>query len=227
MDNIEKAIQFLVNPQRDFIGVKGYELSDIESSLHVGQESIKKLRGNGKPKSIDPFVDTVKLLFDRNIPGTEKLSVVIDEDWHNSNDPEFMFAGRHCVKGTDGAKLVGDLDKYRWEENVFILRTNSINVGTHPHYHQFMKTIVGDTRTEKMRVGAFGVWTNIKVEYLLLNLQTNFPNFPPALIGICEPLTATTDHRMHEAAIEKFELIGYRVFEEIPEYLEWMGLELG
>ena len=44
-------------------------------------------------------------MFDANIPGSERISVVLDEDWHNSTHPEFEIFGRHCVKGTDGARL--------------------------------------------------------------------------------------------------------------------------
>ena len=224
MKQIEKAIQFLVNPQKDFIGRMASDQDGPPSNLHVGKEAVTKLRGNGESNSVDPFVETTKLLFDSNRSGTEKVSVVLDEDWHNSNEPEFMFSGRHCVKGTDGAKLVGDLDLYRWEENVHVLRANSLNVGAHPHYGQILKTIVGDTEPTKIRVGVYGVWTSVKVEYLLLNLQTLPPKFPPTLLGVCEPLTAAPDKKMHEAALEKLEMLGVQIFYKIPAYLEWLGI---
>jgi hypothetical protein len=225
MKQIEKAIQFLVNPQKDFIGRMVSDQDGGFSSLHVGKEAIKKLRGDNKNNLEDPFVSTTKSLFDKERPGTEKVSVVLDEDWHNSNEPEFMFAGRHCVKGTDGAKLVGDLELYRWQENVHVLRANSLNVGAHPHYSQIMETIVGDTEPTKIRVGVYGVWTSVKVEYLLLNLQTLPPKFPPTLLGVCEPLTAAPDIKMHEAALEKLEMLGVQIFYKIPDYLRWMGIE--
>jgi hypothetical protein len=224
MKQIEKVIQFLVNPQKDFIGSFEGQKESPSSSLHVGKEGVEKLRGDGKEDSTDPFVTTTKMLFDKERAGTEKVSVVLDEDWHNSNEPEFMFAGRHCVKGTEGAKLVGDLELYRWEENVHVLRANSLNVGSHPHYAQIMNTIVGDTEPTKIRVGVYGVWTNVKVEYLLLNLQTMPPKFPPTLLGVCEPLTAAPNAKMHEAALEKLDMLGVQIFYKIPAYLEWLGI---
>jgi len=65
-----------------------------------------------------------------------------------------------------------------------ILRANTIIVGQHVLYRQIMDTIIGDTRTEHMRVGVYGIWTSIKVEYLILSLQTLPPFFPPEAIGV-------------------------------------------
>lgn len=226
MSKIEKAIQFLVSPQRDFIGHLPPDTTVPPNELHVGPDAIRKLRGEATAGSPDPFVDTTRLFFDPAIPGTERVHLILDEDWHNSNHPEFMFFGRHCVKGTEGAKLVGDLDDYRWQDNVHVIRANSMNVAHHPHYEQIMASIIGDTRPEHIRVGVYGVWTNVKVEYLLFNLQTLPPFFSPAFLGICEPLTATPNQRWHAAALEKFEMLGYQVFDNIPDYLRWMGLEI-
>lgn len=223
---IEKAIQFIVSPQRDLIGLP-HERDDPDASdMYVGEEAVRKLRGYPTKGEPDPFVETTNKFFDTNIPGSERVSVVIDEDWHNSNHPEFMIYGRHCVKGTDGAKFVGKLESYRWEDKVHIIRANSINIANHPHFSEILQSIIGDTRPEHMRIGVYGVWTNIKVEYLLFNLHTLAPYFPPTLIGVCEPLTATPNQQWHDSAIEKFNLMGYQVFDDITTYLKWMGLEV-
>ncbi len=224
MAQIEKAIQFLVCPQRDFIGHIETEDGKPPNALHVGVEAVRKLRGDGSANGSDPFVDTTLAFFDASIPGGERVSIVIDEDWHNSNSPEFEIYGRHCVKGTDGARLVGALEQHRWEDKVHVIRANSINLASHPRYAQVLDAICGKTRPERMRVGIYGVWTNIKVEYLAVNLMTFAPQLPTASIGVCEPLTAAPDPRWHDAAIEKLRLMGIQVFDTIPEYLRWMGL---
>jgi nicotinamidase-related amidase len=226
MSKIEKAIQFLVSPQRDFIGYIQTEDGRPPNVLHVGAEGVAKLRGKESDKEDDPFVNTTKRLFDANIPGSERISVVLDEDWHNSTHPEFEIFGRHCVKGTDGARLVGDLEDYRWEENVHVLRANSINVASDPRYAQILEDIVGKTRVDRIHVGVYGVWTNIKVEYLMLDLLTLPPRFPIECIGVCEPLTAAPEQRYQDSAMEKFSLMGFQLFDNIPDYLRWMGLEI-
>jgi hypothetical protein len=89
-----------------------------------------------------------------------------------------------------------------------------------------LESIVGKTRPNRIHVGVYGVWTNIKVEYLLFNLLTLPPFFPLENVGVCEPLTAAPEQRWHDAAVEKFNLVGLQVFDNIPDYLKWMGLEV-
>lgn len=223
---LEKVIQFLVSPQRDFIGRIKTEDGQPPNALHVGPEAVRKLRGDRAKGEPDPFIETTLAFFDSNNPGSERVSIILDEDWHNSSDPEFQIYQPHCIKGSDGARLVGRLDDYRWEDNVYTIRANSINVSTHPHYRHILDTVCGTTRIERIRVGIYGVWTNIKVEYLALNLHTIAPFFPTSSIGICEPLTAVPDRHQHDAAIEKLALMKFQVFYDIPSYLKWMGMEM-
>jgi nicotinamidase-related amidase len=223
---VEKAIQFLVSPQRDFIGHIETEDGKPPNSLHVGAEGVRKLRGDRSNETGDPFVETTLAFFDSNIPGSQRVHIILDEDWHNTSDPEFEVFGRHCVKGTDGARLAEPLEDYRWEDRVHSIRANSINIATHPRYAQIIESIIGKTRIERTRVGVCGVWTNIKIEYLMFNLATLPPYFPMSSIGVCEPLTAAPEQRWHDAAIEKFRLMGFQVLDTIPDYLRWMGLEI-
>mgnify|MGYP001582621036 FL=1 len=220
-EQIEKSIQFLVCPQRDFIDkiAKGQE---PPNRLHIGYESALKLRGlEGKP---DPFVTVVSRFFDPKISGSEKVSIVIDEDWHAKSCEEFPIFGEHCVKGTDGAKLAGELEEYRWSPKTYIIRANSINPIADKRYYSVMEEIRGKTKTEHIRVGVMGVWTHVKVEYLLICLRTLAPYFNH--IAVCEPLCASPKQEDHLYAIEKFKMLGFKVFHEIDAYCEWMGLNL-
>lgn len=221
MEQIEKSIQFLVCPQRDFIDPLK-EGQEPPNRLHVGYQASLKLRGEKGEQ--DPFVTVVSRFFDPTIPGTKKVSVVIDEDWHPKSCEEFPIFGEHCVKGTDGAKLAGDLEEYRWNPKTYIIRANSINPVADKRYHKVLDEIRGKTKTDLIRVGVMGVWTHIKVEYLLICLRTLPPYFKH--IAICEPLCASPSEEDHHYAIEKFKLLGFNVFYDIDEYCEWMGLDL-
>lgn len=220
MSEIEKVIQFLVCPQEDFIG----RLSNgslPSNRLHVGAFATQRLRGNGMRGSSDPYVETVKALLGSG-EASEKVHLVLDEDWHPRSCEEFPIFGSHCVKGSDGAKLVGDLEELRWHPRTHVIRANSLNIAATPRYREVLSEIVGGTRSERIRVGVFGVWTHVKVEYLLLNLTTMPPRFYD--VGVCGPLCASPDNKDHTAALKKFRALGYRVFDHIPEYLNWLGI---
>jgi nicotinamidase-related amidase len=221
MELLEKSIQFLVCPQKDFMDRIA---SDAEkpNQLHIGYEGALRLRGTGVGS--DPFVETVSRFFDPRIPGSEKVSVVIDEDWHPESCEEFPIFGRHCVKGTSGAQLAGDLEEYRWSPKTHILRANSINPVADKRYYKVLEEIRGKTKTEWIRVGVMGVWTHIKVEYLLISLRTLPPYFKH--IGVCEPLCTSPNLEDHQRAIKKFGVLGFQVFYDIEEYCQWMGLEV-
>jgi len=219
-----KAIQFLVSAQRDFIGRIHSPDGEKPNALHVGAEAVTKLRGDGHRDSPDPFVDTTREILDAELGSGERVQVVLDEDWHNANCLEFEVYGRHCVKGTDGASLIGELEDHRWEDNVHIIRANSINIASDPRYQQTLTKVCGSTPIDRVHVGLYGVWTNIKIEYLAVNLLTFPPHFPAANIGICGPLTATPNVAWHEGSLEKLRMMGFCVFDDVGSYLTWMGV---
>ena len=232
MNDVKKYIQFLVSPQLDFIG-KNKPVIEPDSSdridLYIGEEAIKRLRGT---YGFDPFVEISEYILKQSESSNGSLSVVLDEDWHNTNDPEFDVFKRHCIKGSKGASLPKELEEYRWNDYTYTIRANSINVASHRHYQQVLKSIMGTerperfTRTDEVRVGVYGVWTHIKVEYLLLSLSTMPPAiFPRQNIAVCAPLCASPDDADHVYAIEKFAKLGYTVCDDILGYLEWMGLK--
>lgn len=222
MAEIEKVIQCLVCPQEDFIGRLATGALPT-NRLHVGSFALQRLRGNGMEAAPDPYVDTVRRLLDPSRSGSERVHLVLDEDWHPRSCDEFPVFGEHCVKGSPGARLVGDLEALRWHPRTHVIRANSLNIAASPRYRELMSEIIGGTRIERVRVGVFGVWTHLKVEYLLLNLTT----IPPAFkqVAVCAPLCASPNADDHSAALKKFRALGYTVFDTIPEYLAWLGVD--
>lgn len=220
---VEKILQFLVCPQVDFIGrLKNGGLPS--NNLHVGAFATDRLRGSGVRGAFDPYVETVSAIVDAAQPLSESTHLILDEDWHPRSCEEFSVFGQHCVKGTAGAKLVGELERLRWSARTHVIRANSINIASSPMYQAVLNEVVAGTRLENIRVGVFGVWTHIKVEYLLLNLSTLNPAFPH--IGVCAPLCASPNAEDHTHALNKFRAMGHRVFDTIPEYLNWLGIKL-
>ncbi len=224
-EQVEKVIQFLVCPQNDFIG-KLAKKAKKPNKLHIGYQGALKLRGDETRGEPDFFIETVMRIFNDQIDGSQKIYVVIDEDWHPWSCPEFKTFDSHCVKGSDGAKLPGELEQFRRHPRTRVIRANSINVAGSPHYNKILMELCGDTRLSNIRIGVFGVWTHIKVEYLLFNLHTLPPRFYFNQMAICEPLCASPHRDSHKAAIKKFEQdFKIKVFENIDQYCaEWLGL---
>jgi len=222
-DSPEKVIQFLVSPQNDFIKRIGPDETP-PNELHIGYRAVTKLRGNGGDP--DPFVETVSKFFDDSIPGTEKLFVILDEDWHPKFCDEFKIWGDHCIKGTDGARMPEELDEFRFHERCDSIRANSINISTDSRFESTISNYCGNTKPEKIRAGIIGAWTHLKVEYLLISLNTVFPKLDFSNIGVCESLCASPQKSDHDHAIEKFKSFQVRVYDDCDEYCrDWLGLE--
>ena len=222
-DQFEKVIQFLVCPQNDFID-KLERGKHKKNKLHIKYQGALKLRG--APGEPDFFVETVQRFYDDKICDPQKYTVVIDEDWHPKSCHEFPIFGEHCVKGTEGAELPEKLEQYRYDPRTVVIRANSINIASDQEkYIKTLKEICGDTRAENIRVGVMGVWTHVKVEYLMINLHTLWPRIKFEHIAVCEPLCASPEKSDHNAAIRKFkEDYKINVFENIDDYCIWLGL---
>lgn len=264
-----KRLQFLVCPQRDFIGTaaelqkslknefaaaadgtytrvadgspvldgEGRPVSDfwglvaVARKLHVGRDAVVRLRGDGADDPVasavagrlDPFADTVLRFYKPNDALAERTTVILDEDWHPRSCKEFGVFGVHCVKGSEGAKLAGKLEEHRLHARTRVIRANSLNPAATPQYGEVLDDVCFGQKTELMKCGVFGVWTHIKVEYLLLTLTTLKPWFVNVQVGVCAPLCATRDIRDHDAALAKFrDTLAYQVFDDVPSYLEWL-----
>jgi hypothetical protein len=218
-----RVVQFLVCPQNDFIGLPPGGTDWRPSKLHVGASAVRTLRGDGSPGG-DPFVDTVCRLYDEGEWPRHEIRVVVDEDWHPADCPEFATFEPHCIKRTWGAELPGRLEGLRWDRRTRFLRANSINIAAdRKRYDEMIADVIGDADPLRVRVGVMGVWTHVKVEYLVFNLITVEPRFAPTQIGVCGPLCASPDPADSEAALRKFaKYLGVRVFPATDEYVAWL-----
>tara|TARA_B100000029_G_C17589006_1_gene961972 strand:- start:1847 stop:2593 length:747 start_codon:yes stop_codon:yes gene_type:complete len=220
---IEKVVQFLVCPQVDFIGRLDHG-QDLPNALHVGHEACAKLRGTSNER--DPFVETVSKFFDDSTPGSEKLQVILDEDWHSKSCAEFEVFGEHCVKGTRGAALPSGVEKFRYHPRCEFIHANSINIASDSRFAEVMEETCGRTKPQSIRAGVIGVWTHVKVEYLMVSLNTIAPCLAWDNIGVCEPLCASPEQTDHDQAIKKFKAYGAQVYYDCDTYCrDWLQLD--
>ncbi len=223
-EKIEKVIQFLVSPQNDF--VKRIENDKQRpNDLHVGFEAVTKMRGrSGEP---DPFVDTVKKFFEDDIPGTEKLHIILDEDWHSKNDKEWEDWKPHCIKGTEGAALPEELQEFRFHPRCDSIQANNVDISLDDRFQPTIEKYCGNAKPERIRAGIIGVWTHIKVKKLLESLNRVYPKLDFSNIGICEPLCTSPNKEDHDQAIKNFkEVYKANVYSDCDEYCRhWLGLK--
>ncbi len=82
----DKSAIIVVDMQKDFCCEDG--------ALFVGAQ-VNKIKPNIK-----------KLMVKAS---TSKVPVILTQDWHTPDDPEFSVWGKHCVQDTDGAKIIEEL----------------------------------------------------------------------------------------------------------------------
>lgn len=226
MSSSELLIHFLVSPQLDFIGLPGEfpgSSDDPESTqypeVHIGEECARRLRGSGKPGD-DPFVDFTLKLLERTSP---EVRIVTDEDWHTPQSDEFITFGKHCLMGSSGAKLPERIEEKRWHEHFSYIRANSLNISTDPRFSDEMNRLVKNFPRNRIKVSLSGVYSHLKVDYLLLNLRTQEPIFDPKQIAVCEFLCASPEMDDHVAAMRKFSQMKISILQNQDEFEEWLG----
>jgi hypothetical protein len=219
------SIQFLVSCQLDFIGTAD-EMPELwkprakgKKHVHVGAANVVRLR-SPKEGLGDPLTETALNLLHND---DTKVFVISDEDWHTTDCQEFDEWGCHCQKATKGARLPSELEGHRWHRQFRFIRANSLNVATDPRYLTIMKELTKSQSNSEVRIGILGVYTHLKVDYLVMNLITLAEcSFKAEQIKVCEALCASPDKNDHDAAIRKFRSLGVECIESIADYRAWM-----
>lgn len=203
--------------QRDFVDPIGrYE--PLPNQLHVGHAEAVRLLGE------DPAAGPLAQLLDFiTSSGGDDLEVVHIRDWHDAADPaqaeHLTTFGPHCLRGTDGARLVLNLDDSVANSNVHVVDSLTLNdfEGTE------LAALLERTRADAggaIRVGVIGVWTEAKVTFLLYELKTRMRIDD---LATCSALTASASRAQHFNALGQLErILGVSVFDSIGEFAEWL-----
>lgn len=198
--------------QRDFVGPLGPH-DPLPNALHVGAQEAARLLG------ADPATGPVaQLLHWARAQDPAALSILHVRDWHDAADPRqqdhLSRFGEHCLRGTDGARLVLDLDQgmRAGEATVDSLTLNDLD-GT-----DLAARIAALPRP--LRVAVVGVWTEAKVTFLLYELATRLGL---AELATCSALTASASRSTHLAALQQLRrILGVHVFDSVGELSSWL-----
>ncbi len=199
--------------QNDFVKPLG-KYDQLPNLLHVGYEESKRLMGfNPKEGPISLFMDWAYS------QPEDELDIIHIRDWHDKNDSEqeqhLAQFGDHCIMDTDGAEFAFAPDNKN--RKIKIVNSRGLNdfIGTD------FEDILSSYKSEKIRVGLLGVWTEAKVTFLAYDLKTRYPNFD---ISVCSALTAGSSVASHYTSLDQLQkLLGINVFDSIGKFTKHLS----
>jgi nicotinamidase-related amidase/tRNA A-37 threonylcarbamoyl transferase component Bud32 len=191
------------------------------NKLHIGRD--EALRVVGADPAMGPLVRALSAC-----AGSDHLRIVHVRDWHDPDDPrqqaELKFFGPHCVMGTWGARFVDAIESYsRDRGRSAVVDATGINDFEDTPLLETLEALIGDEDRATVPVGVIGVWTNVKVQYLLYDLKTRARLHN---LATCSRLVAAPDRVEHRNALRHLEsVLNVKVFHEVDEFLAFLGVE--
>lgn len=190
------------------------------NKLHIGRE--EALRIVGADPAQGPLVKALSAC-----AAAEQVRIVHIRDWHDPDDPrqqpELEFFGPHCIMGSHGAKFVDTVEAFsRDRGRSAIVDATGINDFEDTPLAETLDMLSENTDRMTIPVGVIGVWTNVKIHYLLYDLKTRagFHN-----LGTCSKLVAAPDRIEHRNALRQLEtVLGVKIFHEVDEFLAFLGV---
>lgn len=200
--------------QNDFLAPLGRH-EPLPNPLHIGwSESLRLL---GEDPGTGPMATLLRACLE-----DPQLNMIHVRDWHDPSDPdqraEMELFGPHCVEDSPGSEFVCGFHR---------------ELSTHPRSRMVNSTSLNDTLegvlssyVEEMSdpetpIGVVGVWTDVKIHYLLYELKTRFQRHN---LAVCSALVASRQRRRHFEALAHFKsVLRVKVIDSVSEFLEWLG----
>jgi len=198
----------------------GYDTLSPPNRLHVGWEEATRLVGTDPTSG--PMVRAVA-----SCAEAEHVGMVYIRDWHDKEDPkqkpELDFFGMHCLMGTWGARLIDVLESYsRDRRRSMVVDATGINDCADTPLLKLLGNWLEPDELAHVPIGVIGVWTNVKIHYLLYDLKTRggFQN-----LATCSELIASPDREAHAATLRHLAtVLNVRVFDRIEPFLAFLGV---
>lgn len=203
--------------QNDYCGVNS------KSPVHIGVDEALRLETH-ETSVPSPIVSLV--LWARQQPPSS-FALVHIRDMHDPHDQTQVSHldkfGNHCLKGSDGAKLIDGLleDETQLAPNEHVINvtigiSDTVNTGL----EQLIASLKAKSRGCLLRVGVVGVPTDFQITNLLFELQTRMGII---YLATCSALTAAKNRRAHFAALDNIErLLDVVVFHSIQDFTFWL-----
>ena len=204
--------------QRDFVDPIGPH-DPLPNLLHVGHVEATRLLGP------EPAVGPLAQLMDwARAAASDELGVIHIRDWHDPDDPRqvdhLSTFGAHCLQGSEGARLVLQLDEHR-SPYEHIVDSITLNDFIDTDLDAVITVIRATASGEPLRVGVIGVWTEAKVSFLLYELKTRLGIEE---LATCSALTASASRTQHFNALAQLhKILGVEQFDSVAEFADWLA----
>src|SRR5262245_15606649 len=196
------------------------------NKLHVGRDEALRLVGRD-PKT-GPLVRAVSAC-----ARAENVRMIHIRDWHDPDDPnqrpELDFFGDHCLMGTRGSRFIDAIEAFSRDRR----RAAVVDAGGLNDLHdtpilnmlEMVARPLADADPDwraRVPVGVIGVWTNVKVHYLLYDLKTRAGLHN---LATCSALVASPDREAHATALRHLAaVLNVKVFGRVDEFLSFLGV---
>lgn len=205
--------------QKDFVEPVEND-APLPNKLHVGWDEARRLMGHDTQTGA-----VAQLMHWARAQSPEKLHIIHVRDWHDASDAlqkeHLEMFGAHCIKDTDGAKLVLGLDENISErKNERLVNSLTLNDFEGTHLDDIVKEFQKHAGNEPLRVGVIGVWTEAKVSFLLYDLKTRCNIHE---LATCSALTASASRSQHFNALDQLrKILGVSVFDSLGDFAQWL-----
>lgn len=212
---IPRSILITECAQEDFLKLLGKGESS-PTLVHVGRHEAERLCG--------PAGTLIDFLVLANQSKAEEVGIIHICDEHDPiRDKEHLERfGRHGVRDTPGAKLVGTLDDLAAARpNTFKVEAGDLNDLHETNIVKVLKGLLEGRDPSEIKFGVVGVWTDVKVSYLIRDLITELG---VKQVATCSSLTASSDIENHYSALTHLkEVLGVKVFHSHIGMLRWLN----
>eukprot|EP01087_Luapelamoeba_hula_P018930 TRINITY_DN6185_c0_g1_i1.p1 TRINITY_DN6185_c0_g1~~TRINITY_DN6185_c0_g1_i1.p1 ORF type:complete len:939 (-),score=88.84 TRINITY_DN6185_c0_g1_i1:55-2847(-) len=210
--------------QNDFVSLLN-PADPLPNRLHIGHSEAERIVGRNPESGVGPLSQIMQ--WARAQP-KEELLILHIRDFHDPTDKEqaqhLAKFGPHCLANTEGAKLVLSLEDNMQDNEKFVNCSTGIGLNDckDTNLPQLLEEAKKRVRgSGKLRIGVIGVWTEVKVSYLLYDLKTVFGIDE---LATCSALTAGGSRSMHFYALNLMQTsLDVKVFDSVGDFAQWLS----
>jgi protein-tyrosine phosphatase/nicotinamidase-related amidase len=204
--------------QNDFVRLLD-KYDPLPNYLHIGYDEANRLLGERAEEG--PVAQIIRWAYEQS---EAALKIIHIRDWHSAEDKDQQSHleqfGRHCLANSEGADFVftRQLPAAASRRSDIVVNASGLN--------DFYKTDLADHLTEAeksegLRIGLIGVWTEAKITYLAYELVTRYPK---SELVTCSALTASSSRSQHFIALDHLKrILGVKVFDSVASFAEYLG----
>lgn len=100
------------------------------------QEDFVRPHGKLPVPNAEDIIKNIKLLVEQ--AGKNNIKIIYTRDWHDKNDKEFEIWPKHCIKNTEGAKIVSELMP---QAGSYLIDKQELSAFSNPRCEEALKDI--------------------------------------------------------------------------------------